>query len=291
MKNKPKAAEKLKVLMEGEVARMIRQHGRSSMKAEVCGVLIGREEPGATFVDACIPGVNAAQGGAHVTFTQETWEHIYRIKDQKYPDDRIVGWYHSHPGFGVFLSEHDLFIQEHFFSSPQQIAWVYDPHTDEEGCFGWRAGKVEKLSDLSFAYVCPIGEVRELGENDGDSEASFLRPHGEGGREKHKNWVDYLFDVSTYFVIFALGFLVCYGLFLVPAVNQNRQLQSENSQMRDILTEIERRMEMVRKMQPQGSPDPNAMPPAAAVPPPAQQPVAQPRKDSQPKKDQNGAKR
>ena len=141
------------VVMESEVARKIRQHARSSMKAEVCGVLIGSADNERTVVDACIAGVNAAQGGAHVTFTQDTWEHIYKIKDKEYPEDKIVGWYHSHPGFGVFLSEHDLFIQENFFSSPQQVAWVYDPHTDEEGCFGWIDGKVDKLSGVRFGYL------------------------------------------------------------------------------------------------------------------------------------------
>src|SRR6516162_11465187 len=160
------------VVMEAEVARKIRQHSRSSMKAEVCGVLIGSTEKERTLVEASIPGINAAQGGAHVTFTQDTWEHIYRIKDQQYPDEKIVGWYHSHPGFGVFLSEHDLFIQENFFSSPQQIAWVYDPQTDEEGCFGWVGGKTQKLSGMRFGYLKSIepseSAATEVEEGDDD---------------------------------------------------------------------------------------------------------------------------
>jgi proteasome lid subunit RPN8/RPN11 len=160
MKKAAKAlAHPVRVLMESEVARQVRQHSRSSMKAEVCGVLIGREEGALTIVDACIAGANAAQGGAHVTFTQDTWEHIYQVKDKEYPDARIVGWYHSHPGFGVFLSDHDLFIHEHFFSSPQQIAWVYDPHNDEEGCFGWRDKTIAKIDDVAFRFVQPCGEA------------------------------------------------------------------------------------------------------------------------------------
>jgi proteasome lid subunit RPN8/RPN11 len=133
-----------------EVARQIRQHARSNGKTEVCGVLVGAEDGGMTSVHACIAGVNAAQGGAHVTFTQDTWEHIYKIKDRDYPDTRIVGWYHSHPGFGVFLSEHDTFIHKNFFSSPQQVAWVYDPHSDEEGCFGWKNGRLERVAQFAF---------------------------------------------------------------------------------------------------------------------------------------------
>src|SRR5262247_2047299 len=164
------------VVMEAEVARKIRQHSRTSMKAEVCGVLIGSMEDERTLIEACIAGINAAQGGAHVTFTQDTWEHIYKIKDQQFPDDKIVGWYHSHPGFGVFLSEHDLFIQENFFSSPQQVAWVYDPHTDEEGCFGWIGGKIEKLSGLRTGYSQSVDtstSVRSGEDEELEDDAAF----------------------------------------------------------------------------------------------------------------------
>lgn len=128
-----------------EAARQIRQHARASSKIEVCGVLVGSENGGVTSVEASIQGANSLQGGTHVTFTQDTWEHIYRIKDRDYPEARIVGWYHSHPGFGVFLSDHDTFIHKNFFSAPQQVAWVYDPHSDEEGCFGWIGENLERL--------------------------------------------------------------------------------------------------------------------------------------------------
>src|SRR2546425_249357 len=87
--------------IDAEVLRRIRQHARSSMEAEICGVLIGSEKDGVTEVTACIAGEQAAQSGTHVTFTQETWAHIYALKDKQFPDEKIVGWYHSHPGFGI----------------------------------------------------------------------------------------------------------------------------------------------------------------------------------------------
>jgi len=150
MKAKAKLAPvQLEVAIDSEVARTIRQHARSSSKTEVCGVLIGRDRDRRVQIDACIEGENAEGAGAHVTFTQDTWEHIYAVKDKEYPDERIVGWYHSHPGFGIFLSEHDNFIHKNFFSSPGQVAWVYDPHSDEEGCFGWVDGHIERLSRVA----------------------------------------------------------------------------------------------------------------------------------------------
>jgi proteasome lid subunit RPN8/RPN11 len=138
------------LFVDSEVVRQIRQHARSCSKTEVCGVLIGQDREGVVEVEASITGLNAEEAGAHVTFTQDTWEHIYKVKDKEFPDHRIVGWYHSHPGFGVFLSDHDTFIHKNFFSSPGQVAWVFDPHSDEEGCFGWVGGRIERLSRIAF---------------------------------------------------------------------------------------------------------------------------------------------
>jgi proteasome lid subunit RPN8/RPN11 len=202
------------VVMEAEVARKIRQHARTSMKAEVCGVLIGNTDHERMTVEACIPGINAAQGGAHVTFTQDTWEHIYKIKDKEYPDDKIVGWYHSHPGFGVFLSEHDLFIQQNFFSNPQQVAWVYDPHTDEEGCFGWIGGNIEKLSAIRVGYSQNVeitGTAHELEEDDDGALDSMVRTDREQ-RPAEPAWMKWATRILGYAAAILLGLVSGYTL-------------------------------------------------------------------------------
>jgi proteasome lid subunit RPN8/RPN11 len=155
-------------MVDNEVARKIRQHARSSPKAEICGVLIGHDRDRRVEITASIEGENADQAGAHVTFTQDTWEHIYAVKDKKFPDERIVGWYHSHPGFGIFLSEHDSFIHKNFFSSPGQVAWVFDPISDEEGCFGWSDGQIRRLTQISLLDRRG-GEPAEAGPEDPSS--------------------------------------------------------------------------------------------------------------------------
>jgi proteasome lid subunit RPN8/RPN11 len=204
------------VVMEAEVARKIRQHARTSMKAEVCGVLIGNTEHERMTVEACIAGINAAQGGAHVTFTQDTWEHIYKIKDKEYPDHKIVGWYHSHPGFGVFLSEHDLFIQQNFFSNPQQVAWVYDPHTDEEGCFGWVGGNIEKLSAIRVGYSQDVEltstAAHEFEEDDDGALDSMIRTD-RGHGPPQPAWMKWTIRALGYITGVLFGFLICF-LFL-----------------------------------------------------------------------------
>jgi proteasome lid subunit RPN8/RPN11 len=203
------------VVMEAEVARKIRQHARTSMKAEVCGVLIGNTEHERMTVEACIAGINAAQGGAHVTFTQDTWEHIYKIKDKEYPDHKIVGWYHSHPGFGVFLSEHDLFIQQNFFSNPQQVAWVYDPHTDEEGCFGWIGGNIEKLSAIRVGYLQDVeitGKAAHDLEEDEDSALDSMVRTNREQRPAEPAWMKWTTQILGYGAAVLLGLVSGYAL-------------------------------------------------------------------------------
>jgi hypothetical protein len=78
-----------------------------------------------------------------VTFTHEAWNEVHREMDAKFTDRDIVGWYHSHPNFGIFLSDRDCFIQEHFFNGPGHIAYVVDPVNGVEGVFAWRNGKAK----------------------------------------------------------------------------------------------------------------------------------------------------
>jgi proteasome lid subunit RPN8/RPN11 len=126
----------------------IHGHGKSITSVEVCGVLIGNvyhDELGPyLYVSGAIRGDRASGMAAQVTFTAETWSEIQAIMDRDHPDERIVGWYHTHPGFGVFLSGMDLFIQDHFFNLPWQVALVYDPLGGDEGMFFWREGKADR---------------------------------------------------------------------------------------------------------------------------------------------------
>jgi proteasome lid subunit RPN8/RPN11 len=115
---------------------------------EVGGVLIGRTAADGTLplITGAIPAISANEQRATLTFTQDAWEHVHRTLDSQFPpDEQIVGWYHSHPGFGIFLSGHDLFIHHNFFSGPSQIAVVVDPLARVEGAFVWQEQKVVEL--------------------------------------------------------------------------------------------------------------------------------------------------
>jgi proteasome lid subunit RPN8/RPN11 len=123
----------------------IHAHGQATSDVEVCGVLLGNvyhDSKGPwCLIDASVRGNFSSGKQTQVTITSETWTHVNEVRDRQFPDKKFIGWYHTHPGFGIFLSGMDDFIQVNWFGEPWQIALVYDPKSKEEGVFVWRAGK------------------------------------------------------------------------------------------------------------------------------------------------------
>ncbi len=138
------------------VLNEIKEHGRSSMHAEVCGVLIGSlcwDNGPYLLIDGRIEGKYASHQSGSVTFTSGTWDFIHEELAAKYPERIIVGWYHTHPGFGIFLSNMDAFIHENFFSFPWEPAYVFDPQAETDGFF-FKIG-----TELVREEVCVIADT------------------------------------------------------------------------------------------------------------------------------------
>ncbi len=143
----PGRKERFQAIIRQSVLNQIHRHGLAAQEIEVCGVLVGNilhDSSGPwAYVEYAIEGNHAAGRSTQVTFTADTWAHIQSIMDRDHASRKILGWYHTHPGFGIFLSEMDVFIQKNFFPEPWQIALVYDPKANEEGVFLWKQGVPE----------------------------------------------------------------------------------------------------------------------------------------------------
>lgn len=133
---------------------------------EVGGVLVGTvAEDDAVIVTGSIAALDARGSRASLTFTHEAWATVHDLLERDHPGKQIVGWYHSHPGFGIFLSKHDMFIHQNFFSAPHQIAYVVDPHAGSEGIFGWRDGQVVKFSEQPTPRAGTLSDVKSSDDN------------------------------------------------------------------------------------------------------------------------------
>ncbi|WP_320670532.1 Mov34/MPN/PAD-1 family protein [Patulibacter defluvii] len=142
--------------------RAVIEHVFGDLDHEVGGVLVGgiHDDAGETHVLGAIAALEATSARASVTFTHDAWARVHAALDRDHPGREIVGWYHSHPGFGIFLSEHDRFIQRHFFARAGQIAHVVDPHAGHEGVFGWRDDEIALLAQRPTARPAAVPSPR-----------------------------------------------------------------------------------------------------------------------------------
>ena len=71
----------------------------------------------------------------HFTVSPEDIRISRDILQERYPGLVPVGWYHSHPGHGVFLSSQDMTIVRSIYNLSYCIALVIDPMNGIEGIF------------------------------------------------------------------------------------------------------------------------------------------------------------
>jgi len=147
------------VLMDEPPLRAAQAHALSSPNREVAGVLIGpppEKQPDGRYVvhvmDTIIAKHTVMQG-ASVTYTPESWRYMNDKLRERYPDDTavMVGWYHTHPGFGIFLSGMDQFIHQNFFTQIWHVALVLDPRAKTSGFFCWDRQQT-RVSPMDFEW-------------------------------------------------------------------------------------------------------------------------------------------
>ena len=142
-------ADDVKVYIKQNVYKALEKYAAEDTSTERGTILIGDycEELGkihvviSDYIEARYTDASAST----LTFTHETWDYVHKQHSERFEQKKIIGWQHTHPNYGIFLSNYDLFIQENFFDLPFQIAYVIDPIQNLRGFFQWKDGKIEKL--------------------------------------------------------------------------------------------------------------------------------------------------
>ncbi|KAI9001121.1 Mov34-domain-containing protein [Trametes punicea] len=111
------------------------KHGRAGVPMEVMGLMLGE------FVDEYTVHVIDvfAMPQSGTTVSVESVDHVFQAKmvdmlKQTGRSEMVVGWYHSHPGFGCWLSSVDINTQQSFEQLDRRsVAVVVDPIQSVKG--------------------------------------------------------------------------------------------------------------------------------------------------------------
>ncbi len=136
------AEEDLPIFVDLDAMREMEEHALSDTRVELGGVMLGgqhEDEQGRpfVFVTDCLRAQHYQSTKGSFKFTHDTWQEITRQRDEFPENLQMVGWYHTHPSWGVFLSSLDMFICQNFFNRPLDLALVIDPCRQDRGFFQW----------------------------------------------------------------------------------------------------------------------------------------------------------
>src|SRR5262245_25919176 len=100
-------------------------HAQSDTTVELGGVLLGgvhEDEDGKPFVVVTdsLRAQHYESTKGSFKFTHDTWSQITREREEFPAELQMVGWYHTHPDWGVFLSGMDMFICDNFFNRSEE---------------------------------------------------------------------------------------------------------------------------------------------------------------------------
>lgn len=116
-------------------------HSSTDLNNEVGGWLLGKyrvdKMSGEQFIviDTILPAQHTQQGSAFLTFTQESQVALLNHMHENYANKDLVGWFHTHPRMGVFLSAYDTWLHHNFFPELWQVALVIEPFSKSGGFF------------------------------------------------------------------------------------------------------------------------------------------------------------
>ena len=140
--------ENKNIYISQAVYKEIHKFTKNKTTNESGGMLVGSiiEEFGKTniIISGFVEAKYSEGTPTTLKFTHETWDYVHKEIEKKHNGKKIVGWIHTHPDFGIFLSEYDKFIHQNFFNEDHQVAYVVDPIQNIEGFYFWINGNIEK---------------------------------------------------------------------------------------------------------------------------------------------------
>jgi proteasome lid subunit RPN8/RPN11 len=211
--------------------KKIEDHCFSQVDVEVGGFLVGKIEEGKSIVTHVLIAKNTAAQSAQLTFTNKTWETAWAEMSEIGKDAKLIGWFHSHPNFGVFLSDYDKFIQNEFFKEDGMITIVVDPIQGKRGWFVSVDKEVRTHSPIVNTAREKLGEVK--GKNDDGKNVELKAATASSGSGASTGR---MIAIAAIFSLLTL--LMNYALSGLGNINQKSELERLQTQVNNLTAQL-----------------------------------------------------
>jgi len=148
----PPYTRPVEIIVEALAWQQMSTHASEDLSYESGGIMLGdiysHERGVAVRITTAVPAREAVNNITSIQFTYNAWRQMEEERRQRAPTEKLIGWYHTHPGFTAFFSSTDHFMHEHFFIQPWHVALVIDPIKGEHVFYRWEDGKVVRSPEF-----------------------------------------------------------------------------------------------------------------------------------------------
>lgn len=124
-----------KIIISSLALLKMLKHGRAGVPLEVMGLMLGSFVDEYTTVVVDVFAMPQSGSGVSVEAVDPEFQaNMLEMLKQTDRQENVVGWYHSHPGFGPWLSGVDVNTQQSFEQlDKRNVAVVIDPIQSVKG--------------------------------------------------------------------------------------------------------------------------------------------------------------
>ena len=172
-----------KIFIIEHALKTIWKHAKEGMPQGVGGILLGglyrdpdRDEEYVEIHNA-FPSASSFNEEMSLRVVNRVIADMEQVSIKTYPNQIVIGWYHTHPGKGIFFSENDVLIHETFYRETANVALILDPVMEIDplretykniAFFYWKGKSIAKSSGY-YAYkprqlaesISPTDKLRE----------------------------------------------------------------------------------------------------------------------------------
>lgn len=168
-----------KIYIEDYAYTFLKKISRNQEKGGKAAILFGEyhwlEGNGYLFIKSALEIQNLEVSPEHIVFSEKVWGQVYEESRKYFPEQDIVGWFVSLPGFNMQMNEVLLKTHLNHFAGNDKTLFVLEPGENEDAFFMYENNQLIRQpgyyiyyekNDLMQAYMIEMSQNKSIEETE-----------------------------------------------------------------------------------------------------------------------------
>lgn len=145
-----------KIYIEDYAYTFLKKISRSTQEGGKAAILLGQyhwaEGSAYLFIRSALQIQEAEVSPEHIVFNDKVWGQVYEDSRKYFPEQEIVGWYVSLPGFNMQINEVLLKTHLNHFAGNDKVLFLVEPGEWEEAFFAYESNQLNRQPGYYIYY-------------------------------------------------------------------------------------------------------------------------------------------